>query len=138
MGCKYYSILTIGLLYPFERFLLARLHTNSLMKNTNNTLEVRETLAALSNGVDAAYDEIMYRINMQAQPARSRLANQIICWVAYTFRRLSIEELLHALAVRPGDSDLNPEAMVSKEDLTKVCAGLVMIDEKCMVRFFRK
>ena len=62
MRCEYYSILTIGLLYPFERFLLARLHMNLLVENTANTLEARETLAALSNSVDAAYDEIMERI----------------------------------------------------------------------------
>jgi hypothetical protein len=137
VGCKEYSILTIVFLYAFERFLLVRLHMNSLL-NTVSTLEARETLAALSNGVDAAYDEIMFRINMQAQPARIRLAMQTIYWVAYTLRRLSIEELLHALAVRPGDIDLNHEAVVSEEELTLVCAGLVIIDEKRIVRFFRK
>jgi hypothetical protein len=137
MGCKYYSILTVNMLHAFERFLLARLRVNSLL-DTVSTLEARETLAALSNDVDPAYDEIMYRIDMQAQPARIRLARQTIYLVAYTFRLLSVEELLHALAVRPGDTDLNLEAVVFEEELTLVCAGLVMIDEKRKVRFVRK
>jgi hypothetical protein len=137
MRCKCYSILTIDFLYAFERFLLARLHMNSLL-DTVNTLEAHETLAALSTGVDAAYDEIMFRINTQPQPARIRLAGQTIYLVAYTFRLLSVEELLHALAVRPGDINLNLEAVVLEEELTLACAGLVIIDEKRNVRFVRK
>jgi hypothetical protein len=122
----------LGLDWPnadkLTRFLLARLHMDSLLGKLN-AREVRKALEELPNGVHDTYDEAMARIDRQDR-SRSRLAEQVLSWIVYAFRPLSIKELQHALAIEPGSVTLDPEAVIDEEILASVCAGLVVIDEK--------
>jgi ankyrin repeat domain-containing protein 50 len=115
-------------LTKLARFLLARLHMDSLLGKLN-AREVRKALAELPNGVYDTYDEAMVRIGRQDKP-RTQLAEQVLSWITLTLRPLSVEELQHALAIEPESTSLDPETIIDEEILTSVCAGLVVIDEK--------
>lgn len=90
---------------PNIRFLLAQLHLDSLSdKTTENKL--RATLEILPTGPDAlghAYKKAVERIKSQKEGFR-HLAERVILWLACAKRQLTTNEMLHALAVRPGAS----------------------------------
>jgi len=102
-----------------------------------NTREVRKALQELPKGVDDTYEEAMIRIEQQDKP-RAQLAEQVLAWITYAFRPLSVKELQHALAIKLETTSLDPESIIDEEVLTSVCAGLVVVDNKqhtvCLVR----
>lgn len=69
----------------------------------------------------------MQRIAMQDSEHKS-IALKALAWVSYSFRSLSLKELQHALAVEPGDTDLDEELVMDGHSITALCAGLVIID----------
>ncbi|SPN99608.1 uncharacterized protein DNG_02460 [Cephalotrichum gorgonifer] len=89
--------------------------------------DVRQALHNLHNGVeglDSAYEQTFGRIQSQA-PTSSQLAKRTLSLIAYAKRPLSTEELKHALAVKPGDTELNVEFLPSTGTLQSICLGLV-------------
>jgi hypothetical protein len=124
----------------FGSFLLAQLHMDSL-SDLLNPGEIQDALENLSQEIDPAYKQAMVRIKQQDE-RRLMLAMQILSWMTYARRQLSLKELQYALAVTvaPGRSKselgkyLYPDYI-----LTAVCAGLVVIDEESRgVRFVRE
>src|ERR1700733_11790295 len=94
-------------------------------------------LGTLSQEVDPAYERVMERIRRQDK-RRKLLAMQVLSWMTYARRQLSVQELQHALAVAPGRSGVG-DYIYPDSVLTAVCAGLVVIDEEShVVRFVRK
>ena len=88
--------------------------------------------------VNATYDEAMNRIEGQSKDDR-KLAKEILCWITYARRPLSLEELQHALAVSPGMTELDIGGLVDVSILTSVCAGLVIVEKQsAVVRLIRK
>lgn len=69
----------------------------------------------------------MYRIKNQ-EPDHRRVALKTLAWVSYAFRPLSLRELQHALAIEPGDTDLDEELIMDGHSITSLCAGLVVVD----------
>src|ERR1700722_10128767 len=110
------------------RFLLARLHMDSLVE-TFNASEVRAALENLPEGMDGTYDEAMERVERQ-DDRRKQLARRVLSWIIYAVRPLSVKELQHALAVMPDTTKLDPEDIIDYEILTSLCAGLVVINEE--------
>jgi len=108
------------------RFLLARLHMDSLVGKLN-VRQVRTALENLPEGMDNTYDEAMERVERQ-DDSRKELAKQVLSWITYAVRPLSVKELQHALAVVPDTTNLDHEDITDEEILTSVCAGLVVID----------
>lgn len=90
---------------------------------------VRKALENLPTEVDATYDEAMERIERQSEDDRD-LAKEVISWITYAFRPLSVEELQHALSITLDMTDMDFEAIIDTDILTSVCAGLVVIDEE--------
>jgi hypothetical protein len=109
------------------RFLLARLHMDSLVAKHNLTA-VRKALEILPKEMDDTYDEAMERIERQNEDDKE-LAKQVFSWITYAHRPLSVKELQYGLAVMPEMTDMDPDAIIDEEILTSVCAGLVVIDE---------
>ncbi|OBT65133.1 hypothetical protein VE03_04735 [Pseudogymnoascus sp. 23342-1-I1] len=112
-------------------FLLARLHVDSLLDKTTKS-KVRSMLKRLSSGEEAlnkAYDNAIKRIEAQPEGC-SELAKRVLTWISYAERPLTIEELRHALAVNPGDNDLDRDYFEDMEDIVSFCAGLVTVDDK--------
>jgi hypothetical protein len=120
-----------------RRFLLARLHTDSLVVLPNRAA-VLSALERFPTEIHRAYDIIMERIKQQGQSDES-LAKNVLLWLTQTRRPLSIAELQHALAVLPGMKQMNADYVIDEDVLISVCDGLVVIDkEQSIVRFFRK
>ena len=71
----------------------------------------------------------MERINSQ-KPGFKQLAEQVMSWITYASRPLTVLELRHALAVEPGEPELDEENLSDIEELVSVCAGLVTVDQE--------
>jgi len=115
----------IGIVF---RFLLAQLHVDSLAKCLNRR-QVRSGLAELPKKLDETYDQAMERIQKQDEN-EVKLAHLVLLWIAYSLRPLTVAELQHALAVEPGDDDLDDDGLYEVEFMVSVCAGLVTVDEE--------
>ena len=105
-----------------------------------NGREVRETLRNLPKDASSIYDTTMERVKGQPNN-RWKLAKHIFTWVTFAYRPLTLEELQHALAVSLHSemTKLEDNALVEKDVLTSVCAGLVVVDaESSIVRLVRK
>ena len=115
----------------FTRFLLARL----LMDSFRDKLTVRDVKFALRNlpqgfdAYDVTYHAAMERIFAQGKRSRE-MAKKILAWILCARRPLSTLELLHALAVEPGDTEIDEDNILKTEQLHTICAGLVTIDEQ--------
>src|SRR5207248_6261970 len=126
--------------YKIARFLLARLHVDSLLDKRTKQ-KVLSTLVKLTKGsatLDEAYGEAIKRIDRQLAEDRS-LARRALSWISYAQRLLTTKELCHVLAIEPGDRALNNDNIYDMEDVISVCAGLVTVDEKssiiCLVHY---
>lgn len=115
------------------RFLLARLHVESLASAAGLSVKhVRNKLQTLPTTLTGTYDDVMQRIKDQA-PDHVRLALKALAWVSYAFRPLSLRELQHALAVEPGDKDMDEDLIMDGQSITQLCAGLVIVDQRTNV-----
>ncbi|GAW25117.1 putative ankyrin repeat protein [Rosellinia necatrix] len=101
---------------------------NQFQKQTSESSEVQK-LKALGQ----AYDQTMDRINKQKQGLKE-LANNVLTWVAFAERPLTTEQLQHALAVEDGEPELGEDNFPEIAVMVSVCAGLVTVDERNIVR----
>ena len=111
-----------------SRSLLAVFHIESLASQPNKA-KVREALEKLPKGLDDTYHEALERIAHQGQPS-IELANQVLYWISYAYRPLTVSELRCALAVTPGRPTFDEDAMTPESTLVSVCAGLVAVDSQ--------
>ena len=117
--------------YLWIRFLLARLHLDSLRGKATKKA-IKSTLERLPKGstaLDKAYDEAIERIESQL-PEESELTKNVLSWITYAQRSLTTKELSYALAVEAGESKLDKDNIPDIEDMISVCAGLVAVDEE--------
>ena len=135
----YVSVLVeIGLcqLITFSRFLLAQLHFSSLTDKTTPK-KVRTALESMQKGADAltdAYKTTLDRIKGQP-PGLQDLAQQVLSWITYSQRPLTVLELQHALAAELGDAEIDSENIEEESSMVSVCAGLITVDESKIIRF---
>jgi ankyrin repeat protein len=95
--------------------------------------DVKDTLMTLPTGsdaYDAAYSAAMERIVVAQDKATSQLAINVMSWILCARRPLRTSELLHALAIKVGESRFNKDRILDTGDILDVCAGLVTIDEQ--------
>ncbi|KAI9783675.1 MAG: hypothetical protein M1839_003523 [Geoglossum umbratile] len=109
-------------------FLLAQLYMDSLGKKCSRR-DVYRALESLPEGLDGTYSEVMQRIRGQ-DGDDPKLAERVLYWISYAFRPLTVTEIRHALAVEPGDRNLDGDAMPDEDLLVSVCAGLVTVDRE--------
>jgi hypothetical protein len=110
-----------------QRFLLAQLHMDALVKK-HNIKALKLALVNLPESLDNMYDEVLERIASQ-DTEDVDLAMRVLCWITHAFRPLSLQELQHALAVTAGDTELDEDALTDVDLLIDVCAGIVTIDQ---------
>jgi ankyrin repeat protein len=113
------------------RFLLAQLLMDSF-RDKATLRDVKSALRNLPQGSDAydvAYHGAMERILAQGKGS-SKMAKKILAWILCARRPLHTLELLHALAVEPGDTEIDEDNILETEQLLTICAGLVTIDEQ--------
>ncbi|KAI9843643.1 MAG: hypothetical protein M1837_006225 [Sclerophora amabilis] len=112
-------------------FLLAQLHLDSLTDKMS-IKDVKTALKRLPKGGDAlqrAYGNAMERINAQ-QPGFRELAKQVLSWITYAKRPLTLIELQHALAVELEEPCLDLDNLKDEADMISVCAGLVTVEQE--------
>jgi hypothetical protein len=116
------------------RFLLARLHIDSLL-DKRKPKEVKSTLAELKKGaaaLNSAYSGALQRIEGQLDNDR-KLAKDALTWITLAKRPLTTAELCCALAVQPGEAELDPENKSDVDDIVSACAGLVVVDQESAI-----
>ncbi|KAJ7021504.1 hypothetical protein C8F04DRAFT_266660 [Mycena alexandri] len=112
-------------------FLLAKLHIQSL--STKNTIKaLREALKELPRGLDDSYDITMQRIDDQTEEDK-KTARSTLIWVASAKRPLNVSEITAALAIEPGDRQLDEDNVLDINIILSVCAGLVIVDKQSSV-----
>ena len=114
-----------------SRFLLAKLHMDCLVSKSN-LRAVRNALESLPVTVEATYDEAMKRIAAQIESDKE-LGERVLAWITYAREPLSLKKLQHALAVSPGMTEMDEDAIEDESVLISVCAGLVVIDENSSI-----
>ncbi|KAI1778611.1 ankyrin [Hypoxylon cercidicola] len=118
-------------------FLLCRMHLDALSKAIT-LRDVKRQLDRIPQGENIlkdTYDFAMERIRDQGVDIES-FALQVIRWICFARRPLKLAELLSALAVSPGDTELDEDAVGEESDIANYCAGLVVVEgESKTVRF---
>ena len=115
---------------PGTRFLLARLHLESLVDKMNPA-EIQVALESLPKGIEAltiAYDQAMQRVQAQ-RPGLRLLALEAMSWITYAKRHLSVVELRHALGVEHGTSDFKEDNLCDIDNIVSACGGLLIVDQ---------
>ncbi|KAL9023151.1 MAG: hypothetical protein Q9180_008362, partial [Flavoplaca navasiana] len=117
--------------FDLTRFLLAKLHVDSLSSKTN-VKALKKALDNLPSALDELYDDALRRIKSQDQDDR-KLAEKALRWVAYAYRPLSALMLQEAVAIDPEETDCDAEAIPAIELILDVCSGLLIMDAKASV-----
>lgn len=81
------------------------------------------------NVLTRVYAQTMERIRGQKDGFRTH-AEQVLSWITRAKRTLTTSELRHALAVEPGNRELDEENIPSIQNLVSVCCELVTVDKK--------
>ena len=90
---------------------------------------LRKALDSLPTKLNETYDEAMNRIQGQVQE-HSQLALSALAWISNALRPLKLDELKEALAIQPGDPELDEEAIPEEALIVSVSAGLITIDNE--------
>lgn len=114
-----------------KMFLLARLYMDSL-SNQTRVSHFKNALKTLPLGLQTMYDDALNRI--AADVPHTEDALKVLYWVSFAKRPLTVDELIHALAVTLEDKDYDADNELLDE-ITSICAGLLIIDPiSCVVR----
>ncbi|KAF5254912.1 hypothetical protein FANTH_408 [Fusarium anthophilum] len=112
-------------------FLLARLHLDSL-QGLMSVKKLKDALSTLPTGTsayDKAYQCALERIESQHEH-RVAVAKDVLAWLTFVKRPLTIEELRTAVIIQEADLDIDEDSLMDIEDMVSVCAGLVAVDEQ--------
>jgi ankyrin repeat protein len=102
---------------------------NCRYSNSQELASKASTRDRNSIALDKAYKEAMDRINCQDSNSQE-LASKALSWIICAKRPLTARQLQHALAVKPGDDEVDKDDITEPEDIISVCAGLVTIDQE--------
>ena len=94
----------------------------------------RQRVRAITQGLDlkGVYGATLERIKGQGGE-KTKLGMTALMWISHSERLLQLDELLHALAVEIGSTDLNTENIPSVETLLSCCLGLVVVDREASI-----
>jgi len=56
------------------------------------------------------------------------IADEVLSCTIHAHRPITVNELRYMMALTPGETKIDPDALPEEEDLTAFCAGLVQID----------
>ncbi|CCX10137.1 Similar to ankyrin repeat-containing protein, putative [Penicillium marneffei ATCC 18224]; acc. no. XP_002144344 [Pyronema omphalodes CBS 100304] len=108
-------------------FLLPALQIEAVLEKPT-VRKRKEALKQMPRGLSDAFKVTLDRIRCQ-NPDMAQQAMDILQWTFLAQRGLKLEELRHALAVEPEDTDLDWENFIDAEGLLDCCLGLVIIDD---------
>ena len=108
-------------------FLLAKLHLDSLKrKGTPN--QVRDALDHISDldDISKIYEDMLARIRNNVDREDKALALKTLSWVVGAQRSLTVQELLHALAITPSRSEIASGDLEDWETLQNITFNLIV------------
>lgn len=122
-------------------FLLAALQIDRIFA-TRTVKGIKSALTSMPGELDELYRQTLERIKKQAGDD-GVLGMRILSWITHARRPLSVDELLHGLAVEfnkddDDDNEVTPEQLdednlLSPGSLVDVCADLVIIDSTSQI-----
>ncbi|KAI5815999.1 hypothetical protein BZA77DRAFT_344514 [Pyronema omphalodes] len=108
-------------------FLLPALQIRHVLEQTT-TRARREALETMPKKLDEAFQNTLRRI--ENQPAsRGTQGMDTLKWIFLSEEPLTLDELSHALSIKPGDTYLDEDGFPSPKSILDCCLGLVVIDE---------
>lgn len=105
-------------------FLLADLQIRQL-ENAISVREIRECLKEFPKELDQHYDGYMNRIRNHRH---AKLGLKVLTWLQCSQRPLTVDELLEALSVHTGDTDIDETGLATLASVLHITAGLVVYD----------
>jgi ankyrin repeat protein len=105
-------------------FLMADLQIRELVQAVS-LREMREQLARLPEQLD---DQYMVYINRIKSSRNRDLALDVLRWLHGSYRSLTADELIEAISIRPGDTDIDESGFTTTAMIMRVTAGLVHVD----------
>ncbi|KAL8716183.1 MAG: hypothetical protein Q9220_000088 [cf. Caloplaca sp. 1 TL-2023] len=112
-------------------FLLAYLQIGTICGQLN-AKAVRRIMKSLPQGVFETYQDALKRIEDQSEE-ECQLAKRALSYIFCARRPLRLDELRHALAVEPEDTDIDDSALLEPEILLNISAGLIRVDENSQI-----
>lgn len=94
--------------------------------------DIHSALEHLPRELDSMYLETVERIQSQDEDD-VRLARQVLSWVSFAFRPLTLDEIRHAVTVEPWSPTFDQDALPFEEVVTDVCAGLITVGHESKV-----
>ncbi|KIX98765.1 uncharacterized protein Z520_05226 [Fonsecaea multimorphosa CBS 102226] len=114
-------------------FLLPALQIKTILDQITRA-DVKRALLHLSTDLTHAFQSTIQRI-ATLPDARRDLAFRTLMWVSHARRPMTVQELQHAMALRPEDCDLDSDNFPSVKTLIDCCCGLVEVDyESSIIR----
>lgn len=111
-----------------SRFLLPALQIQSIV-NEPTTGEMEDAIEAMPHDLHQAFYQTLARIQRQPD-GRKRLGMNVLLWTSHAQGSLTVAELSEALAVKPGNTSLNPRRRPSQNMMIECCMGLVTVDRE--------
>lgn len=97
--------------------------------------EIQQCLDNLSGDLDTIYVEALRLAKKRLSEHRHNVLQELLLWVSWAERPLSVEELEHSLAIlRQKAGPILPDSILPIREITIWSAGLVSVDEENLVR----
>ncbi|GLA32527.1 hypothetical protein AnigIFM63326_000736 [Aspergillus niger] len=108
-------------------FLLAYL-TIGALNSTKTPNKTRDALTAIrEGGLQALYNTIVHQL--EAQPdGNDKLAKEVLFWIVHAERPLTVNELRHAMAIKPATTSFDDGDCAAREELVSCCVGLTIVE----------
>lgn len=90
---------------------------------------MEDALEAMPHDLHQAFYQTLARIQRQPD-GRKRLGMKVLSWVSHTQDSLTVAELSEAMAVKSGNTSLDPGRRPSQNMMIACCLGLVTVDRE--------
>ncbi|EAU82932.2 ankyrin repeat domain-containing protein 50 [Coprinopsis cinerea okayama7 len=107
-------------------FLHAKLQVEAI-QDCLSVQTLRETLERIPPGLDGIYADTLARI--EKRPEHALFAKEVLLWLLYCKRPLSVEEVRYAVANLPESYIFDEGRLIDEADLISICCGLIHIQE---------
>ena len=90
----------------------------------NTDKAIRRGLKSLPPTLFATYERILDRVNASNSDTQ-KLVQRVLTWIVCSKKPLSTKELLEAVSINEGDTELDRDAIPDEEGILKWCSSLV-------------
>ena len=90
----------------------------------------REALGILPTDLHDSFQRIITRIRQCPRAGQAELGMRVLMWLHFSYRKLKLEELQHALAVEESHTEFDVGNIPSRKAILDCCLGLVLVDEE--------